>query len=159
MNCDNRKDKIHAYLKGRLTPAEAADFKRHLDTCGDCRREFAREKNLDSLLAAWDAPEPRPGFSARLRARVSELSSRRSSWADFRMPVFSALSALLILSGLAVWHEWPRLSADPRQMSRAEIMLAGEYEFLGNLDMLQHWEMLRYWEEIAALGSEKGKAQ
>jgi len=158
MHCDNRSEKIHAYLKGSLTPVAAAEFERHCEGCGACRRELLQEKNLNSLLAAWAAPEPRPGFSTRLAARLSERQAPRPHWVAFRLPVFSALLAVLALSSVTLWHEWPRLSAQPRQMNRAELMLAGHSEFIENLDMLQHWEMLRHWEEIESVAPAKGNS-
>lgn len=156
MQCGNG-DKIHAYLRGRLNPQEAAEFERHLETCRICSQEVARERKLDSLLSAWETPEPRPGFSTRLKARLAEGAKASTPWFGLGRPAFSTISAVLIASGLALWYAWPRITASRLSPVRAEMVLAEHFEFFENLDMLEQWEMLQHWDEIAAVKPGQGK--
>ncbi len=152
MNCADRAHKVREYLKGRLTPAEADEFARHLERCGECRQEVERERRLDSLLFAWDDPDPVPWFLARVLARAAGPAPARSSGFKFRLPVLSAAAAgVLVLAGLTWWVQGQRSRQAP------EVLVAGQYEFLEHLDMLEHWDMLQHWDEIEALDRTTGK--
>ena len=71
MKCGNiREQLMEAVLSGPelATPA----VQEHLASCAACAEEIASLRRTMELLDEWQAPEPSPYFSARLRARLRD---------------------------------------------------------------------------------------
>jgi predicted anti-sigma-YlaC factor YlaD len=115
------KDNLEEYLKGvsgRFQKPLPPDVEKHLEACGECRKElkeFERQTvALRSLRVSGDA-EPRPGFYARVMHRIDEARATSSVWAAFLEPIFAkrlalASAALVVLLG-AFW-----ITTEPRDI-------------------------------------------
>jgi len=109
MKCGNiREQLMEMVLSGPelATPA----VREHLATCSACAEEVASLRQTMLLLDDWEAPEPSPYFSARLRARMREEHATQSvGWlAWMRRPaVITAAAALLAVGvGLLEGAHW-----------------------------------------------------
>ncbi len=58
MNCDDVRNGIYVYLDGEFAAPEAAEFTRHLDSCGACRELAARESTFLTSLKGQLAATP-----------------------------------------------------------------------------------------------------
>ena len=103
MKCDNiREQFMEAVLSGpEAVPPEVQE---HLRSCAACAEEFASFGQTMALMDEWQAPEPSPYFSSRLRALVHEESSRQpADWlAWLRRPVVAAAAMVLIGVGVSL---------------------------------------------------------
>jgi anti-sigma factor RsiW len=103
MKCGNiREQLMEAVLSGPelATPA----VQEHLATCSVCAQEVASLRQAMSLLDEWQAPEPSPYFSARVRARLrDERSVQSQSWfAWMRRPAVMTAAAALLAVGVGL---------------------------------------------------------
>lgn len=144
MKCPGREDKIHAYIKKRMTAQEASEFERHLKTCEACRRSLELNLRLDERLSLLTAPEPGPEFADRVAARIDSGRSRGLYRQLFRLPALSAAVLLLAVVGLGLWREQSRFA----QWTETEVV--GQYEFLTKLELLQEWDLLNHWDQVEA---------
>ena len=103
MKCENIREQ---FMEVVLSGPEAAlpEVQEHLRSCAACAQELASFKQTMALLDEWQAPEPSPYFSSRLRARVREDASvQPAGWlAWLRRPVVAAAAMLLIGAGVSL---------------------------------------------------------
>jgi len=80
------------------------EVQQHLCDCAACAEEMNSFRKTMALLDEWQAPEPSPYFSSRLRARVREEASRQpSGWlAWLRRPVVAAAAMVMIGVGVSL---------------------------------------------------------
>lgn len=103
MKCENiREQLMEVLLSG--PDAAAPEVREHLRNCATCAQELASFKQTMALLDEWQAPEPSPYFSTRLRARVREEASvQPTGWlAWLRRPVVAAAAMVLIGVGVSL---------------------------------------------------------
>jgi hypothetical protein len=82
MNCDDAHRLIVRAAEGISDPA----LDRHLAACEACRHALDSQRIVAGLLHARPPADPRPGFSARLRARLdAEDRGGMLDLADWRM--------------------------------------------------------------------------
>jgi anti-sigma factor RsiW len=97
MKCGKmREELMGAVLSGPELANPAVQ--EHLATCETCALEVASLRQTMELLDEWQAPEPSPYFSARLRARMREEHSQQTvGWLSWlrRPAVLTAAAALL----------------------------------------------------------------
>ena len=103
MKCGTLGDAlIEAVLSGPdlATPA----IEEHLATCPACAEEVASLRRTMNLLDEWQAPEPSPYFSARLRARMrEERTMQPTGWrAWLRRPAMMTAAAALLAVGVGM---------------------------------------------------------
>jgi anti-sigma factor RsiW len=100
MNCEKlRPELMEAVLSG---PEQiSTGLREHLHGCTACSEELASFQQTMALLDEWQAPEPSPYFSSRLRARVREEEAKSSfPWFGWiRRPVVATAAAALIALG------------------------------------------------------------
>lgn len=64
-------NRIYHYLDGELSAAEIDIIREHLDTCRDCREEYAVEALLKELVRRSCCKDTAPeGLKERIRARI-----------------------------------------------------------------------------------------
>jgi len=100
MKCEKLREKfIEAVLSG--PEVASPELQEHLRSCAACAGELAAFQQTMTLLDEWQAPEPSPYFSSRLRARLREESAApaRGWLAWLRRPVLAAAAAVLIAVG------------------------------------------------------------
>lgn len=100
MNCEKlRPELMEAVLSGPETMS--AGLREHLPGCAACSEELTSFEHTMALLDEWQAPEPSPYFSSRLRARVRDEAAKRSfPWlAWVRRPMVATAAVALIALG------------------------------------------------------------
>lgn len=102
---------LEKMLEGRLPEALQNEFNQHLAGCPQCRQEVesAQETSrLLRLLISEDAPEPAPGFSAKVLLNIAETKAARRSWFSFpavRELALAAAMFLVLLGGYALMFQ------------------------------------------------------
>ncbi len=103
MKCENiREEMMETLLNG--PEAASPEVQEHLRNCAACAQELASFRQTMALLDEWQAPEPSPYFSSRMRARVREESAAQpSGWlAWLRRPVVAAAAMVLVAIGVSM---------------------------------------------------------
>ena len=103
MKCENiREEMMETLLSG--PEAASPEVQEHLRSCAACAQELASFRQTMALLDEWQAPEPSPYFSSRLRARVrEEAAAQPAGWlAWLRRPVVAAAATVLIAIGVSM---------------------------------------------------------
>ena len=99
MKCESVRE---AMLSG--TETASPEMQEHLRSCAACAQELTSVRKMMSLLDEWQAPEPSPYFSSRLRARVrEEASTQPAGWLGWlRRPVVAAIAMVLVAVGIGM---------------------------------------------------------
>src|SRR5579884_2224187 len=100
MNCEKlRAELMEAVLSG--PEKMSAGLREHLHGCTACTEELASFGQTMALLDEWQAPEPSPYFSSRLRARVREEEAKpQFAWFGWiRRPMVATAAAALLALG------------------------------------------------------------
>ena len=103
MKCENTREQfIEVVLSG--LEAASPEVQEHLRDCAACTGELASFRQTMALLDEWQAPEPSPYFSSRVRALVREEASvQPSGWlAWLRRPVVAAAAMVLVAVGVSL---------------------------------------------------------
>ncbi len=103
MKCGNIREELMETVLSGPDLATAA-VQEHLAVCPVCAQEVASLRQAMSLLDEWQAPEPSPYFSARLRARMrEEHASQSAGWlAWLRRPAVLTAAAALMAVGVGM---------------------------------------------------------
>jgi len=109
MKCEKiRSQLMDAVLSG--PEAITGELRQHLQSCQGCSAELASFQQTMTLLDEWQAPEPSPYFSSRLRARVREERTRGRlpwlAWARRPMVASAALALIALGVGLLQVGHW-----------------------------------------------------
>ena len=76
MNCREAQHYLPGYMDGAVRPRERAHLRRHLESCGSCRRELERYRILAGRLAQVEPVLPPPDLAMRIRVKAS----RKRPW-------------------------------------------------------------------------------
>ncbi len=109
MNCEKiRPELMEAVLSG--PEAVNGDLREHLQSCPGCFAELASFQRTMTLLDEWQAPEPSPYFSSRLRARVREEAAKNQfpwlGWIRRPMVATAAVALIALGAGLLEAGHW-----------------------------------------------------
>ena len=109
MKCEKiRSQLMDAILSG--PEGITGELRQHLQSCQDCSAELASFQQTMALLDEWQAPEPSPYFSSRLRARVREERTKGNfpwfAWARRPMVASAALALIALGVGLLQVGHW-----------------------------------------------------
>jgi len=100
MNCHEAQRYLPGYMDGAILARERAHLRRHLDACGNCRRELERYRLLAASLARVEPVVPPADLAMRIRVQASR---KRSAWAGIsELSARGHLIAHNILRPLAV---------------------------------------------------------
>ena len=66
MTCEDVRDRFSAHADQALPPAEGTAVETHLETCGECRRDWQRFRATVSLLRAVEPARAPVGFVDRV---------------------------------------------------------------------------------------------
>jgi predicted anti-sigma-YlaC factor YlaD len=100
------QDGLEDFLAGTAGREDRVRIEEHLRDCSGCRQEVDSMKEMSALFASLrspDAPQPSPGFYARVASRIEEQRPPEPFWAALFEPVFGrrlALASLLMLATL-----------------------------------------------------------
>jgi anti-sigma factor RsiW len=125
-SCTSWKDRLLDYALDALDARQAADVKRHVETCADCARALAglrsRRQDMDRGLGDLArGAEPSPGFRARVMERIE---SSATPW-PWRL-AWAAVPLALILVALASAVFFRQGGGDSLEIRRAEWVAARE---------------------------------
>lgn len=153
MRCRKAQKLISVGLDGELDEARARALKRHLAECQQCRAFASDVKDDEQALAQLTAPEPRPGFTARLLVRMPESRPsyvRLREWVGFLRPAPLGVGTAAFCLGIivVVLANGERSSADA-EYNNATVALSGD-----SLDTLSE---VPVDERLLALLSENGE--
>jgi len=123
-------DRLEEYLSGSLEPAALSTVEAHLEACAACRHEVEGMRDLSQCLAALraeEAPDPSPGFYARVAGQIGRQTAAPSfsnlfNLAFGRRLAFASLVTLAILGSYMVMHE----NASPSGLSPEAVMAQQE---------------------------------
>ena len=105
MTCQTAETISQKSLDGLLSQTERQLLDTHLETCGQCRREYDVQRRLATLADRWishtlDTSNPGEAFTAQVMARLD--TAPKSSWLSFGLPLtvtLLLLVALMLLPG------------------------------------------------------------
>jgi anti-sigma factor RsiW len=140
---DHIADRLGAWLAGTLPEPEAAEVRRHLETCAGCAEERDLLREGMSIVPRLPAADARPGFAARAAARASEARPRPLAAAWLRWALAGGVAAAA--AGAAV------LIARPARAPGDEIVVAQRLELFEDLNVVQNQDALRDLEVVAVL--------
>ena len=87
MDCRFFKDKMGPYLEGELPAGDLSAFRRHLETCAQCRKELEDLEKTRSYLGALEEVEPPAWFEQKVMAGVREAHEKKSVWRRLFYPL------------------------------------------------------------------------
>jgi anti-sigma factor RsiW len=129
-----------AWLDGELTLSKREAVRRHLDRCEACRAEADLLEETGRLLDQPEAPPVRPGFTARMMARVVEEKDLEAMEARLRphrrrrkvLASAAGLAAGLVLGFVA--YGWTGLMREPNSPVEREV--SHNVSFLKDVELL-----------------------
>lgn len=78
MNCNTSKEYIMKYFDGEKSIVQDEQFKKHLDSCQDCRDEFNCMETIFNTIEEQTAAEPPENFEAMVMEKVNLYEKQRS---------------------------------------------------------------------------------
>jgi len=103
MRCHKAQKLLSARFDGEVDGAGERAAEAHLSRCPACQRFSADLPVCSQALDAVFAPEPRPGFTERVMARLSETSPkypRLREWFEALRPAQAAAAAVALVCGV-----------------------------------------------------------
>ena len=103
MNCEKSRKLIEQYLDGTIGDSQLAEFKRHTETCRDCREEFERcvltEKTIKQAFSSETTAErARASLVARLSAEPNTHGRHTPSGIAWLAGRRAAIAASILLA-------------------------------------------------------------
>ena len=105
MRCRKAQRLIFLDLDDELDNARRVVVSDHLAGCARCRAFAAGLDASGEALSTWPAPDPRPGFAGRTRARIANLDPAQGSspgWQEFLKPAPLGLGAAAFCIGVVL---------------------------------------------------------
>lgn len=94
-------DELSAYLDNELSVEQKAGVEAHLGQCKECAAELSRLKALSEKMGTWKAPEPCPGFDAKVREKILNIENGGGRFA-MKMPSLKVLVPSGVVAGLVL---------------------------------------------------------
>jgi anti-sigma factor RsiW len=133
-----RDELMEAVLSGPelATPA----VQEHLASCAACAWEIASLRQTMELLDEWQAPEPSPYFSARLRARMREEHAQQGAgWlAWLRRPAVVTAAAALMAVGVGMLEGVHWKNTHPQDVAKNDLQVAAPGAAVRDLQYLDN---------------------
>jgi anti-sigma-K factor RskA len=129
MSHDEMLDNVALYALGALSPREAAEVATHLQTCEECRAEYAFLRPAVTAVGySAKADALTEGPSVLLKARLmKQVRSAQPAWPRIsRWPAFVAAACLAIAVGAGLFSASlrERLGRDESAMAQQSAMIA-----------------------------------
>ena len=124
MGSDYNCTLLHAYVDGELDASRAAEFERHLESCGECTATLGAAESLRSSLQRAQLYETAP---VSLRNKIAaEIKPASSSLARMRPAVWrwAAVAAGILIVAVVAWYARPgrQDNAAPAPFTAAEMI-------------------------------------
>ena len=138
-------DRILACLAGSLPEAEAAEVRRHLESCPACAEERDLVRAGLSVVDPLPPGDPRPGFAGRVAAHAADARPHPLGAPWWRW-AFGGGLAVAAAAAVAV------LVARPAQRTNAdEVVLAQRLELFEDLNVVRNQDALRDLDVVEVL--------
>lgn len=83
LHCDSIRSSFSAYLDGAVPGHQMQEMVRHLESCGNCKREFDGLRAMQQSLAMLGPAKAPPDLGMKLRLAIShEHAAMKSNWKD-----------------------------------------------------------------------------
>ena len=136
-------NRLGAWLAGTLPEVDAAEVRRHLDSCAACAGERDLLREGTSIVPPLPAVDARPGFAARAAARASDLRPRPLGAPWWRWAFAGGVAAAA--AAAAVLIAWPERTPGD------EMVVAQRLELFEDLGVVQNQDALRDLDVVAVL--------
>ena len=123
MSCTDLDDLIEAIAARELEPD--GDMRAHLATCLTCARALALARQIDGVLARQAVPNPSPGFTPALMARLRRERWQSEQYLDLAFNVAIALAVAAGVGGLWMVLTASGLAALSADLTRLFIATSG----------------------------------
>jgi anti-sigma factor RsiW len=137
---DHIPDRLGAWLAGTLPDAEAAEVRRHLDSCAGCADERDLLREGMSVVPRLPVADARPGFAARAAARAAR---PRPLAAWLRWALAGGVAAAVAAAAVLI--------ARPSRAPGDEIVVAQRLDLFEDLNVVQNQDALRDLDVVAVL--------
>jgi ferric-dicitrate binding protein FerR (iron transport regulator) len=130
MNCEKYKKLIEKYIEGAISDEQAAELKRHAETCQQCREEFEQCTALEDAVkeafsSRMSAEEGRSSVMARLSAEPNSAERRAQynlGWLAGRRA--SVAAGILLAIGLTLGFYMGKASTDKPTGAKVPMRIA-----------------------------------
>jgi hypothetical protein len=136
-------DRLGAWLAGSLPEAQAAEVRRHLDSCAVCAEERDLLREGISIVPPLPAFEARPGFAARAAARVGDGRPHPLGAPWLRWALAGGVAAAAAAAAVVI--------ARPARAPGDEMVVAQRLDLFEDLNVVQNQDALRDLEVVAVL--------
>ena len=102
MNHKEFYEKLSAYVSGDLSEKESAKMKVHLESCNNCKKEYAAMGKMVKLLQAIPKVETPPETYDSLIRRISSLPQEKTPEFGFRKIIIDGWQWKLVSAAIAV---------------------------------------------------------
>lgn len=112
--CKSTRERFSAYLDGALSGVAMQQTAAHLETCAECKREFAGWRAMQSALAQLGTAKAPADLALRLRVAISQERSRtarenlarwhvrwQNTFAPFLLRASAGFASAVLLMGTA----------------------------------------------------------
>jgi anti-sigma factor RsiW len=142
---------LSAFMDGELSTAQAEAVRRHLESCGGCRRQLADLQATDRALKEMEQLEPSAGFEGAFWDKVAgpKVSGPFHWWERYLRPAWRPALAAALACGV-IAGGWI-FSATGGRVSPEDRFMADNVEFLINYDLIDNLDILENWEAIDAI--------
>ncbi len=150
MPCREMTDNISAYLDGELTGSKLDAFRKHLESCPDCRAELAEQEKLWGLLGEVRVAEATGELTQRILGRTIRRRRLRTVGAVGRplrwlVPLAAAASVLVAVTIFRMRMQ------PPEKLDAEAIAVIEKLDVLENLGVLEDFDLLQAAVENPAL--------
>jgi anti-sigma factor RsiW len=136
----------------------------HLAGCSACAREWKEMQQTMALLDEWQAPEPSPYFTTRLRARVREEAQQpvgfaarlRAAFLVSRKAALASAMALLLAGGIMMFRSGSN-AGEQHPLHPNEALSADRGTPVGDLEALdRNFDMYTNFDLLDDVGGNTG---
>lgn len=108
-------DWMHAQLDNQLTADETLTLNLHLAECAECQTHWQMLAEMHQLFLAEPPARPRPGFTGRFKARLTQQRARpRAMWGALALGLSAIGAAALVLpAGLSLFFTILQAAQEP----------------------------------------------
>lgn len=96
MRCTDLEPLIEAIADGTIDPSP--EHAAHLSSCAVCSGRLAEARRIEQWLSAREMPQPAPGFTAAVMARIGEEKWKLERAVDIGFNVFIAAGVLIFMT-------------------------------------------------------------
>ncbi|PYI50576.1 zf-HC2 domain-containing protein [Paenibacillus flagellatus] len=115
MNCKEAILLMHDYLDGELAGAEAAELKKHMAACPECRQRYAKLERAGMLIRSLKPAAPPSGLTTASIMQSLPAPAKRVAWTRWprRHPAATVAAVFFMVmlgSFLSMWNQDTQLA-------------------------------------------------